>query len=191
MSQAYQLEAFLDLIRHFLGRRWVPQEMGIEYPVVPEVVDEHFGGCRILTSQRAGYLAVPRALLHMAVPQREPQAEDGVALELTKDFEDFETLKVLIRAYLADGYPSAQKIAAAMGTSVRTMARRLSAQGLSYRAVLDEVRFESAKQLLLVRDTRISEVARAVGFDDPSHFSRLFRRIGGLSPREYRRGDLG
>jgi AraC-like DNA-binding protein len=190
-SQAYQLEVYLDLIRHFLGRRWVPQEMGIEYPIVPEVVDEHFGGCRILTSQRRGYLAVPRALLHMAAPKREPQAEGGVALELTKDFEYLETLKVLISAYLADGYPSAQKIAAAMDTSVRTMARRLSVQGLSYRAVLDEVRFESAKQLLLVRDTRISEVARAVGFDDPSHFSRLFRRIGGLSPREYRRGDLG
>jgi AraC-like DNA-binding protein len=122
---------------------------------------------------------------------REPQAEDGVALELTKDYEYLETLKILIRAYLADGYPSAQKMAAATDTSVRTLARRLSDRGLSYRAVLDEVRFESAKQLLLVRGTKISEVARAVGFDDPSHFSRLFRRIGGLSPREYRRGDPG
>ena len=110
---------------------------------------------------------------------------------LTRDFDYLETLKALLRAYLVDGYPSAQKMAAAMDISVRTMARRLSAQGLSYRAVVDEVRFESAKQLLLVKDLRISEVARAVGFDDPSHFSRLFRRIGGLSPRQYRRGDLG
>jgi AraC-like DNA-binding protein len=190
-SQAYQLEVYLDLIRHFLGSHWVPQEMGIEYPSVPEVVDEHFGGCRILTSQRAGYLAVPRALLHMAAPKREPQADDGVAPPLTREFDYLETLRALIRAYLVDGYPSAQKMAAAMDTSVRTLARRLSEQGLSYRAVLDEVRFESAKHLLLVEDTRITEVARAVGFEDPSHFSRLFRRIGGLSPREYRRGELG
>ena len=32
-----------------------PKRLGIEYPTVPEVVDEHFGGCRILTSQRVGW----------------------------------------------------------------------------------------------------------------------------------------
>jgi hypothetical protein len=41
-SQAYQLAVYIDLIRHFVGKRWVPHEIGMEYPVVPSVVEEHF-----------------------------------------------------------------------------------------------------------------------------------------------------
>jgi len=185
-SQAYQLEVYLDLIRHFVGRDWVPNEVGIEYPVVPRVAEQHFGGCRFLTHQRVGYLAVPRSCLPMAArsPHQEDQGEEP--LILAKDFDYVDILKALLRAYLAEGYPSARQVASLMDTSERTLARRLSARGLSYRVVVDAVRFDAAKELLLNTDARISDVSRAVGFDDPAHFSRMFRRIGGLSPRQFR-----
>ena len=190
-SQAYQLEVYLDLVRHYLGASWVPEEIGIEYPTVPSVAEEHFPGSRILTSQRVGYISIPRSYLH--TPARSGGPVDGGedSLVLTRDFDHVDTLRALLEAYLADGYPSARQAASLMGTSVRTLARRLKASGLTYRAVIDEVRFNAAKELLSDTSARISDVASSVGFDDPAHFARMFRRIGGLSPRDFRRAAEG
>ena len=73
-----------------------------------------------------------------------------------------------------------------MGTSERTLARALSSRGLTYGAVVDEVRFSVAAELLRETDARITDISLSIGFDDPAHFARMFRRIASLSPREYR-----
>ena len=46
-------------------------------------------------------------------------------------------------------------------------------------------RIKRAKEMLLQGDRMICEIAMALGFFDQSHFSRTFRRITGVSPREY------
>ena len=48
------------------------------------------------------------------------------------------------------------------------------------------LRVQHACQLLSYTSQRIQEVAFAVGFEDPFHFSRVFRRFMGMSPREFR-----
>lgn len=50
-------------------------------------------------------------------------------------------------------------------------------------------RIERAKALLLRNDTKIIEVALSVGYDDPAFFSRLFKRIVGFSPGEYKKRE--
>lgn len=190
-SQAYQLEVYLDLIRHFVGRHWVPTEIGLETATVPPVVEAHFPGSRIRSNQRVGYIAVPRSCLHMTARNNGSGVGSEEPLVLARGFDDVDTLRAMLRAYLSDGYPSAQKMASLMDTSVRTLARRLFESGLTYRALVDEVRFEAAKSLLEGTDARIGDVARSIGFDDPAHFSRMFRRIGGLSPRDFRTAAFG
>ena len=74
-----------------------------------------------------------------------------------------------------------------MDTSVRTLKRRLLASGTTYRMVADELRFTEAKKFLEETNLRVIDIAAAVGFDDPTHFARMFRRIGGISPREFRK----
>jgi len=106
---------------------------------------------------------------------------------LTDRFDDVETLRALLGPHLAEGYPSAQFAASLMDTSVRTLARRLAAHGVTYRTVVDELRFEVARDLLQNKSERIGDVASAVGFEDQTHFARMFRRIGGLSPRDFRK----
>ncbi|WP_372778155.1 AraC family transcriptional regulator [Litorivivens sp.] len=48
------------------------------------------------------------------------------------------------------------------------------------------MKIEAACQLLDSTDLRISAVSAAVGYDDPLYFSRLFRKITGTSPKDYR-----
>jgi AraC-like DNA-binding protein/ligand-binding sensor protein len=58
--------------------------------------------------------------------------------------------------------------------------------GLTFTAYLARTRVERAKQLLLNRQTRVSEAAFAAGFQSLSQFNRVFRRIVGESPSDYR-----
>ena len=51
---------------------------------------------------------------------------------------------------------------------------------------LNAYRIERAKSLLQNTDRSITDIALAVGFDDPSYFARLFKRISGMTPREYK-----
>lgn len=52
---------------------------------------------------------------------------------------------------------------------------------------INSVRLRRATELLDQTEMRIGEIAQQVGFDDPSYFSRLFRRTFGMSPGSYRR----
>jgi AraC-like DNA-binding protein len=58
--------------------------------------------------------------------------------------------------------------------------------GINFTDYLSRVRIEKAKNLLLNPSLRISEIAFEVGFQSLTHFNRVFKRISGLSPTEYR-----
>ncbi len=58
--------------------------------------------------------------------------------------------------------------------------------GMTFTAYLARVRIEKVKELLTNPNTRISEAAYAAGFQSLSQFNRVFRRIAGESPTDYR-----
>jgi AraC-like DNA-binding protein/ligand-binding sensor protein len=60
------------------------------------------------------------------------------------------------------------------------------ATGLHFTEYLARVRVEKAKNLLLNPNLRISEIAYEIGFQSLTHFNRVFRRLVGESPTEYR-----
>ncbi len=61
------------------------------------------------------------------------------------------------------------------------------ATGLNFTDYVSRVRVEKAKNLLLNPNARVSEVAYEVGFQSLTHFNRVFRKIVGESPTEYRK----
>ena len=196
VSQAYQLGVILDLIRHFLGRHWIPQEIGVESSRTPSCTEAYFPGTRILSLQPAGYIAVPRSCLHRAPrPRRKKVGTAGRAEGLLLDdnmcdshtsFAYLSMLQSVLSAYLSEGYISQRVAADLMDTSVRTLTRRLSEFGLTYGMLIDDLRFNAAKEKLSNTDQPIYDIAHAVGFKDQGSFTRMFRRIGGVSPKEFR-----
>ena len=58
--------------------------------------------------------------------------------------------------------------------------------GVSFREYLSQIRVEGSKQLLLYTDYSLADIAAAMGFPDQSNFSKVFKRITGISPGKYR-----
>jgi AraC-like DNA-binding protein/ligand-binding sensor protein len=58
--------------------------------------------------------------------------------------------------------------------------------GLTFTEYVARIRIEKAKQILLDPNVRVSEAAFGVGFQSLSQFNRVFRRIAGESPTQYR-----
>jgi AraC-like DNA-binding protein len=63
-----------------------------------------------------------------------------------------------------------------LGISRRTLVRRLSDSGTSFRALLDTDLKGRAEQMLAAGKMSRREMAEALGFEDPTSFSRACRR---------------
>jgi len=100
-----------------------------------------------------------------------------------------------LRQYLLtippDRFPEVAAAAHALGTSVRSLRRRLVAEGTSYREVLQSLLEVSANRLLQDPTRSVKETAAILGFGDAPAFVRAFRRWTGKTPGEYRRVSRG
>jgi AraC-like DNA-binding protein len=90
---------------------------------------------------------------------------------------------------LPHGVARAGRIAAELGMSERTLARRLADEGLTFSRLVDRLRLELARRYLLEEGLSISKVAWLLGYKEAGAFSHAYRRWTGKSPSEtVRRG---
>lgn len=81
---------------------------------------------------------------------------------------------------------SPEAIARMFGMHPRTMSRRLAEEQVTLHALVEEARFEVARQLLLDTNLGLTEIAADLHYSDASAFTRAFRRKFGLAPGAWR-----
>jgi AraC-like DNA-binding protein len=77
-------------------------------------------------------------------------------------------------------------VAKELGMSERTLQRRITDEGTTFRELLNETRRELARQYLGNELVEINEAAFLVGYEDPNSFYRAFRSWEGKTPAEWR-----
>jgi len=82
--------------------------------------------------------------------------------------------------------PGLEGLARQMNCSSRTLRRHLQALGSSYQQLLDELRFERAKQLLADEQMPIYRIAETLGFSETASFRHAFQRWSGVAPSHFR-----
>ena len=115
------------------------------------------------------------------------------ALPSSRRLALLQRLKAHVRAHLADPDLSFPDTAAALGVSPRYVNDLLSEEGTSFqRYVLTERLAQCQRDLAspVLAHRHVSEIAFAWGFNDLSHFGRVFRERYGLSPRDFRASKL-
>ncbi len=129
---------------------------------------------RARVSLLAGLVA--RAIAHEA-PEGQAPAETG----LQRRFE------VLIDAHFAQHLPISA-YAARLGVTPTHLTRVMrAATGQPATAAIQERIIREARRNLAYSNLSISQIAYGLGYEDPAHFSRVFRRATGLSPSEFRK----
>ena len=98
-----------------------------------------------------------------------------------------------VRAGTAGGQapPGLEELADELHTTTRTLIRRLKRQDSSYRALLETEQLACADALLQQAALSVADVAERLGYSDPANFGRAFRKLTGVSPAAWRRGQRG
>ncbi len=98
-----------------------------------------------------------------------------------------DSVRIALRPHLQDHDLTADKAAKICGHDRRRLSRELREIGTTLSKEIAKLRADAASRQLLDTDHAVAEIAEAVGFTDPTVFSRAFKNWTGQSPREYRR----
>lgn len=112
---------------------------------------------------------------------------------LRKHRPDKAQVTALVKNYLyrnLERDPGLNEMAEAFYVSPRTLTRRFRKAGVSYRSMVNEVKKETAMALLCEQDIPVADIARRLGYTDPSNFTKAFKLWVGQCPRAYRSSQV-
>jgi AraC-like DNA-binding protein len=163
----------------------------------PQKIDDFIAAfkCPILFNQSMYYIAYKSVDLERRTVkadesinrfllERVEEETKGIELSANKIVFDVENL---IKDALPSGIPGIDQIGEIMGLSRRTLTRRLSENGLTFRDLIKKTQEEVSRDLLKNSTRSIAEIAFETGFSDQSAFSRAFKTWTNISPAEYRK----
>src|SRR5262245_25960394 len=91
-----------------------------------------------------------------------------------------------ISSMLPHGRVLVDDVARSLGMSKRTLARKLSDEGLNYSEILEQLRRDLAVRYLNDRKMHVSKIAWLLGFHEVSAFTHAFKRWTGKTPSQLR-----
>lgn len=192
-DQIYDLSiaAIANLMRQLCGSGWQPDVVLLprERPADIRPYRQHFAAPLRYDSVVAA-VVFPEGHLSRAVADADPllhrllfdNAKAAIAAKDPMLHTDVrQTIRLLMSQQCSRG-----DVARSLGMHERTLGRRLQASGTTFQRLLDETRLDLARQLL--RDTRapVSRIAAALGYGDPTVFTRAFARWTGRTPSQFR-----
>ncbi|KSW25809.1 MULTISPECIES: AraC family transcriptional regulator [unclassified Pseudomonas] len=196
----YSLSGWMAVTRLLAGPEFSPARIDFPHPEPAELAEQqalfrcplHFGCEELRLYFAPQTLALP--LQHGDTSLREALEKEASrrlqALRVEQIDRDPEV--ALVRQFVANnlalGVPGIEAVARAMQTSVRSLQRRLDAQGTHYSQLVEQVRRSLVEQYAQDRSLSLADIALMLGFSDQSTFQRAFRRWFGITPGEYRRG---
>lgn len=126
-------------------------------------------------------IALLAGLVARAIASQTPGRDAPVESGLQRRFE------ALVDAHYSEHLKVAA-YAARLGVSPTHLSRVMrAATGRPATAAIQERIIREARRHLAYSNLSVSQIAYGLGYEDPAHFSRVFRRTTGLSPTEFRK----
>jgi AraC-like DNA-binding protein len=185
----YAIGLMVAIVRRAAGPTWRPRTVRCQAGRSETLAGvECLRSASIAFGQPVTSIGIPRELLAARLPPSVPPAPAEIdawtsaapALDLPR------AIGQVIETLSCEGFPGIEKTAYAIGTSVRTLQRRLADAGFTHEQLLARSRCAIATALLENTDSKILDIALDLGYSDHAHFTRAFRRWTGHSPQEFR-----
>jgi AraC-like DNA-binding protein len=184
---AFLIRAF----RHLTGRPLKPTTVRVMHRIAGDKFQlKKFLDCNVADAAGVDEIEFPAASWQLPIVSADPYLhrvcvksyEEALALRVTKP----SALKVQVENAIASLLPHGQArhdlVAAKLGMSPRTLARRMAAEGSSFAGTLAETRFALARRYLTDRKLAISQIAWLLGYAEIGAFTRAFQRKTGMAP---------
>lgn len=183
----------VELGRRGTGQHLTPWRVELARPDPRSHVHRDYFGCPVRYGAQRDQLVLRSADLDRPFPGHNPELLDiltpalaGALGELQAQSSTTEQVKIVLKRSLASGRPELSDIARELGMSERTLQRRITEEGTSFRELLVNARQELGRQLLSDPSADIDEVACLLGYQDASSFYRAFREWEGTTPNRWR-----
>lgn len=181
-----------NILRALCEREWRPAEVLFPFrkPGDPAPFRRFFRAPLRFDSEQAA-LVFPATWLRRPVAGFDPRVR-GAAEALAATLEGKRQANVVaqvrraLSTLLVSGRASEREVAEAFAMHRRTLNRRLRSEGTTFQQLLDEVRFDIARQLLRHTGTPVGQIVTRLAYGSASAFSRAFRRWSGSTPAGWR-----
>ncbi len=179
-----------NILRELVGR--APESVLIARPPPRDrsLYREVFGSAIQFDAEQHA-LAFPASWLSLPVLGADPALRKGDEILVETYWARIapgfvERVMRTLRSRVVSGNASLEAIAQSLALTPRTLNRRLSAEGRTFRQLSNEARSVVAQQLLVGTQMQVTSIALALGYADASAFTRAFQRSTGLAPSEWR-----
>lgn len=192
--ELYDLQVMWRIIESATGGPWLPSSVELQASrLADDLHAETISTGPIRFSCHRTAFAIPVALLSRPMCGYQPSsyAESNILIENADAGDiDFPTqLRWLLQGYIGDK-ATLSDLADLLYLSERSLQRRLTESGTSFRQLQEETRFDLAKKLLHRPELSVTDIGFELGYERPANFSRAFQRWTGVSPRQYRTSVL-
>jgi AraC-like DNA-binding protein len=181
-----------NIMRTLCGPGWKPSEVCLAHREPADTGPfRRFFQCPLSFDAGRNVLVFDAFWLNHRMPTDDPTLRELLlkqidALEAEHGVDLPSQVRSVLRTALLTRHASAEQIAALFSMHPRTLARQLQACGTGFQVLVDEVRFEIARQWLEQSNMDVREVAVALDYADSSAFTRAFRRWSGTTPAQWR-----
>jgi AraC-like DNA-binding protein len=188
----FTLASLHRLLRE-LGVSTAPTRVDVANLEPQPELDDTFGNAEVRFGAGHNALRFPPSVFDARIPDADASllpVLDGYAARLLPPEDPASGWRARVRDHLrrnlSGGAPSLEETAAHLSTSPRNLQRQLGAQKLSYSKVVDALREEEARRLVVDQSLSIAEIAFLLGYSDARAFLRAFKRWTGKSPGNFR-----
>jgi len=181
-----------NILRSLCGPAWAPSEVLLAHRRPPDTRPyRQFFRAPVRFDAAHSALVFPTNWLAQPLPVNDPDLRQHVQeevryLDAIHGMSFAAKMRRTLRAAVTGGAFSVVDAAQIYNLSRRTLSRRLRAEGTTFEALLDEVRYEVACQLLSHTDMLVRQVADTLDYADAAAFTRAFRRWSGTTPAQWR-----
>lgn len=181
-----------NILRALCGSRWVPSEVQFTRSQPADVRPyRSFLRAPLRFDRDQSAVVFDRAWLDVPLQNPDPQRLSSLeararAIEAQATGDLPAQVRRVLRRQLLSGRASMHHVAAELAMHRRTLDRRLKPHAISFQTLVDEVRYEVARQLLGDTAMPMVAIAHSLQFADASVFTRAFRRWSGMPPASWR-----
>lgn len=185
--------SFVELGRRGTRRNIRPQRLELSGTGRDVAGHADYLGCPVIQGARRSALVLHRADLDAAMVSHNPDMLEALDPYLAMQRQEHmskasvtEQVKWVLRRLLAGQAPDLGAVAQELGLTARTLQRRITEEGGTFRQILANVRRELVRQYLADPGIDMNEVAYLLGYDDTNSFYRAFRSLEGTTPALWR-----